>query len=429
VSKNATPSFTRTYSWTIKKTVDGSHSVSYNQTGSTRTLNYLVTVTKSAGTDSAWQVTGTIHVINPNDWESITGLTITDAVNNGGKCVVTNGTVSSLGASASTDASYTCTWTSVPTSPNGTNTATVTWTGGIAPHSSATGSKTFSFTTPTTLVHDSVKLSDLYTTSPSPLPAGFSATPSGTLPTGTISSSQTYTYTYQVTVPHNCLTLNNTAMFTATDSATYTGSDATSAKVCRVPVITGALTMGFWQNNNGQSIISKANQTNLLTWLKQFHPFSDASTPLTTYVYNVVKAATCSSSSNTCNAMLKAQMLATALDVYFSDPSLGGNKIGAYNGLGSNQQPIGGITIDLTQVCQMIDGSTSSSCSGNYENASSAFGGAASMTVMNMLLYQNTTQADPAQDAGASWYSQVKATQVLAKDAFDAINNQVAFSP
>jgi hypothetical protein len=51
------------------------------------------------------------------------------------------------------------------------------------------------------------------------------------------------------------------------------------------------------------------------------------------------------------------------------------------------------------------------------------------MTVMNMLLYQNTTQADPAQDAGASWYSQVKATQVLAKDAFDAVNNQVAFSP
>jgi hypothetical protein len=119
-------------------------------------------------------------------------------------------------------------------------------------------------------------------------------------------------------------------------------------------------------------------------------------------------------------------MLATALDVYFSDPSLGGNKIGAFNGLGSQQQPIGGVTIDLTQICQMIDGSTSANCSGTYENASSAFGGVTSMTVVAMLGYQNT--ADPAADAGAKWYGQVKAVQVLAKDAFDAINNGLAFS-
>jgi hypothetical protein len=30
---------------------------------------------------------------------------------------------------------------------------------------------------------------------------------------------------------------------------------------------------------------------------------------------------------------------------------------------------------------------------------------------------------------GSAWYGQVKATQVLAKDAFDAINNDVANSP
>ncbi len=50
------------------------------------------------------------------------------------------------------------------------------------------------------------------------------------------------------------------------------------------------------------------------------------------------------------NAMLKAQMLATALDVYFSDPALGGNKIGA-------PAPIGGFAIDLTMICRMIDSS------------------------------------------------------------------------
>jgi hypothetical protein len=30
---------------------------------------------------------------------------------------------------------------------------------------------------------------------------------------------------------------------------------------------------------------------------------------------------------------------------------------------------------------------------------------------------------------GSNWYGQVKAKQVLAKDAFDAINNGVAFAP
>ena len=86
------------------------------------------------------------------------------------------------------------------------------------------------------------------------------------------------------------------------------------------------------------------------------------------------------------------------------------------------------MTIDLTKICQMIDASGgTATCSGTFENVSSAFGGAMSMTVMNMLLYQNTS--DPAADGGAVWYGNVKATQVLAKDAFDAINNQVAFSP
>src|SRR5262249_56576941 len=96
-----------------------------------------------------------------------------------------------------------------------------------------------------------------------------------------------------------------------------------------------------------------------------------------TYVYNVIKAATCGGS--TCNAMLKAQMLATALDVYFSDPALGGNKIGA-------PAPIGGVGIDLTLICKMIDSSGgSATCSGSFENVSSAFGGATRMTVMDLL--------------------------------------------
>jgi hypothetical protein len=109
--------------------------------------------------------------------------------------------------------------------------------------------------------------------------------------------------------------------------------------------------------------------------------------------------------------MLKAQMLATALNVYFSDPALGGNAINAGT-------PIGGVTIVLTMVCTDIP-----TCS-TFVDVSSAFGGAASLTVSQMLAFA----ASMSNVGGSIWYGNVKATQVLAKDAFDAINNQVAFT-
>src|SRR5262249_14421856 len=188
---------------------------------------------------------------------------------------------------------------------------------------------------------------------------------------------------------------------------------------------TQGLTMGFWQNKNGQGYIKGDNSTsgvcNLATWLRQFAPFQDLSATATcaqvaTYVNNVVKAANASGSAM--NAMLKGQMLATALDVYFSDPGLGGNKIGAI-------VPIGGVTIDLTQVCNMIDSSGgTATCSGVYQDASSAFGPANSLTVLQML----TFAASQSNAGGSTWYGNVKATQQLVKNAFDAINNRVAIT-
>jgi hypothetical protein len=60
-----------------------------------------------------------------------------------------------------------------------------------------------------------------------------------------------------------------------------------------------------------------------------------------------------------------------------------------------------------------------------FENTSSAFGGSASLTVSGLLTYA----ASQSNVGGSAWYGQVKATQVLAKDTFDAINNEVAFAP
>ena len=75
------------------------------------------------------------------------------------------------------------------------------------------------------------------------------------------------------------------------------------------------------------------------------------------------------------NAMLKAQMLATALDVYFSAPNLGGNRLTA-------PIPIGSVSIDLTKVCHMLDAANgSATCGSSYRNVAAAFGGATSLTV------------------------------------------------
>ncbi|MEI2774357.1 MAG: CARDB domain-containing protein [Candidatus Competibacter sp.] len=192
------------------------------------------------------------------------------------------------------------------------------------------------------------------------------------------------------------------------------------------PINTGALTIGFWRNKNGQALItggaSSGGVCNSGVWLRQYAPYQDLSATATcpqvgTYVTNLINAANASGSSM--NLMLKAQMLATALSVYFSDPALGGNRIAA-------SAPIGEVSIDLTKICGMIDTSSgTASCSGVYQDVGDAFGGVANLTVSRMLAH-----AAGQSDAGGSlWYGNVKATQELAKNAFDAINNRVAFAP
>jgi hypothetical protein len=195
----------------------------------------------------------------------------------------------------------------------------------------------------------------------------------------------------------------NTA--TITETGQY-GSQA--VKVCG-PAKTGALTMGFWQNKNGQALINNAGAASdgsctLTASLRAYAPFQDLSATATcaqvaSYVTSVIKAANASGASM--NAMLKAQMLATTLDVL----------LGQGPGLG-------GVTIDLTKINKPIGSST-------FENVSSSFGGATSLTVAQMLAYA----ASQSNAGGTSWYGQVKAVQELAKDAFDAVNNQVAFAP
>jgi hypothetical protein len=332
----------------------------------------------------------------------------------------------SVPASGSQTLDYTCTYASAPSPSSGTNTAMASWDSAkfFTPHGSASGSANFAFGAPTKTVNQTITVNDTFNSVTTTL---------GTLKAtdSTPFTSQAFTYSHTVIAPtFNCVKYTNIATIVETGQASKT----LTVEVCG-PAKTGALTMGFWQNKNGQGIItggaSTASVCNSGTWLRQYTPFQDLSatsscSQVATYVYNIIKAANASGSSM--NAMLKAQMLATALDVYFSDPALGGNKIGAYNGLGNNQQPIGGVKIDLTIICKIADSSGTGSCSSSYYNVSSAFGivpPTTSLTVSQILAYT----ASQSNAGGMMWYGNVKATQEMAKDAFDAINNQVAFAP
>jgi hypothetical protein len=394
VSKTATPTFTRTYNWSIAKSVD---KTKVTQSGGTATFNYTVLVNQTGFTDSAWKVIGKITVTNPNDWEAIVA-NVTDALDTGA-CSVAGGTSVSIPAGKSVVLDYTCD----PASASATkNTATATWDQGAAhtPSGMANGTANVAFTTPATTVNKMVTVKDTFN-SGTPTTLG-----TVTATDATPFATRTFTYSQSVSIQSNkCVVYGNTA------TIVETGQNA-SASVTACSTLTGGLTIGFWQNKNGQAKITGSASTggvcNLTGYLRQYAPFQDLSatascSTVATYVTNVIKAANASGASM--NAMLKAQMLATALDVQF-------------NG-------IGGVKIDLTQICKMVDNSSTGAATcqaGSARNVSAAFGGTTSMTISQMLTYA----AGQSNVGGSIWYGQVKATQELAKDAFDAINNNTA---
>jgi hypothetical protein len=214
----------------------------------------------------------------------------------------------------------------------------------------------------------------------------------------------------------DCTAHTNTAQAVEADSGA-TRSDSATVTLCG-PARTGARTIGFWQNKNGQDIIltspSVSGVCTLGSWLRTYAPFADLNAgtscrAVASWVTNVIKAANASGASM--NAMLKAQMLATALDVWFTSAA-GGNKLGA-------PSPLGDRSIDLTLVCRL---SMAGVC-GAMQDVSSAFGG--SPKTVTQMLDHASSQYDPATKA---WYGNVKATQELAKNAFDAINNEKVFA-
>jgi hypothetical protein len=490
-SKTAGATWVRDYDWSVKKTQTTS-TTPIRSTATSVSVNYKVQATWKVASDT-YGINGTITVTNPNPY-AVTGVAVTDTVysdkttptqDTNAVCTVRTGqdtalqpppTINPAGDTIPKNDSvtypYSCTYSATPTA--GTtewNRAHVTWDASNDLPDNSADSAYVSFTwpsAPTSTTHNCTTVTDSYGPhSGTPPPTGtqlgvvcadgthtslytgttplknFSAT--YTLTATSSSPAKTWTFLYTRTVPVTpgaCNTYDNTATVTDGDTNTDNSSKA-SVEVCG-PVL-GGLTMGFWQNKNGQGLITNTTYSGstcslLRTYLTGFNPFKDfpgtkygaTCAGIASYVSDVIKAATCSSTTNTCNSMLKAQMLATALDVFFSEAS--GDPLKGFNGnIGGD---LGGLTIDLTAICSMTDGTGGATCGGS-ENATSAFPGLGTCVSISTLLgFSNQSQGTNytwgnmivSNSGGTTWYNQKKPTQVLAKDTFDTFNNQRAFA-
>jgi hypothetical protein len=471
VIKDATGSFDRKFTWDEAKSVD---KTLVQQVGGNATFNYTVTVTPTGHTDGSYQVTGTIQVFNPNSF-AVTGVNISDAISYdddndvatdpvadpNASCAVTNGASQSVPANDSISRDYTCTYS--PDSPAATdelNTATATWAAqGDLLAGNADWTVGFSFPSdPTTLTDECVTANDAVDGGSATNLATLCVDKDGALQdatsvaTGvtvtkkpTIGTPTYYelTYSRSFAVPATgCLTHTNTADFATNDSVPAAtdgtlGDNSVTVTVCG-PANNSALTIGFWKGPNGNSLIQNYcswNTPSLASYLSGLGggsgPFSDAAgktcSQLVTYVNNIIKGA----NATNMNTMLKAQMLATALDVYFSGT---GYRTTSLNGAKPpstflTHGPLGGFNMDMTAICPMVDNTTTgtASCKNNTPSTNAFASGAvpsAAMTVQAILTFAATS---PAPFSGGVWYAGNRTKQEILKNIFDQINNNDAF--
>jgi len=243
VSKSASPSFTRTYKWGITKSVNKTE---ITTSGGPATFNYTVSVSHDSGTDSGWQVSGTITVSNPNDWQAVTLSGVEDAINNGGNCSITSGNpTGSVAASSSVKLGYTCSYSSAPSPAAFTNKATASWdkTAASTPDGTASGEATGEFASPT-VVDGSVVVTD---------------TVAGSL--GTVSytdvSPKKFEYAHEFTGDPvgKCTTHENTATFKTSTTSTE-GAASQSVKVCVEEPCTKIVGAGHYgpKSPNGETV-------------------------------------------------------------------------------------------------------------------------------------------------------------------------------
>jgi hypothetical protein len=204
VSKTATTTFTRTFPWTITKSVTPDTWALFD--GDSGTSDYTVALTKGTGVDSAWAVSGTITIENTSDQDAVI-TAVTDTISGVGAIAVNCGVGFALPYELDEGDTLVCTYSSaLPDGSARTNTATATLVDGPVFSDDAA----ITFGSPTTLVNDTVHVDDTFAGGPQD--QAFSA-----------SGQATYSRTFACGADEG--THNNTATITETgqnDSASVT---------------------------------------------------------------------------------------------------------------------------------------------------------------------------------------------------------------
>ncbi|HEX5716629.1 MAG TPA: hypothetical protein VF179_10750 [Thermoanaerobaculia bacterium] len=153
VSKTAQTSFTRTWQWSIDKSVNPANWQLF--TGDSGTSQYTVAVQRTGFTDSGWAVSGTIQIHNPAPMTA-TISSVTDIVSAGIPAAVNCGVSFpyALGSNQTLQCIY---QTALPNGASRTNTATAATTGTVG---GGSGSAAVAFGNPTTQVNATIHVSD-----------------------------------------------------------------------------------------------------------------------------------------------------------------------------------------------------------------------------------------------------------------------------
>jgi hypothetical protein len=242
VAKTATTTFTRTFGWTIDKSVTPATWDLFR--GDSGTSEYTVAVTKDAGTGSGWGVSGTITITNPSGADAVI-QSVSDTITGGITATVSCGVT--FPYTLANGGTLACTYSaSLPNGTSRVNTATVT----LADSGSFTGTANVTFGSPTTLVYDTIHVTDT----------------NGSSWTFGTSGSENYDKTF--TCDGDEGTHNNTATITETNQ-----SDSASVTVnCYALGVTKDATTGFtrtyhWtilkssDDPNGHSLLLNPGET------------------------------------------------------------------------------------------------------------------------------------------------------------------------
>jgi hypothetical protein len=224
VSKTANTSLTRTFEWTIDKSVTPKTWDLFK--GDSGTSKYSVEVKKDQGTDSKWKVTGTITVTSPINNANVTGLTdvvsqgqtntngtILNCLKNGNSVAIPSG---QNPVTLNTGDKLECTYKALlPNGDNGKNTATATTNTSNLQNGTGTADVDFSKAT-INKVNDQVTVKDVFKGQTTTL--------------GTTAESKTFDYTQTFKCNTDSGTHENTATLYG-DNNVVLGSDKESVTV------------------------------------------------------------------------------------------------------------------------------------------------------------------------------------------------------